>query len=131
MQTLVICTAALLLATKALDCLSTLTAVPTASAETNPLARGFMHRYGVRRTTALVFALAAGLIGIATTVVLLMDSTLYAGIFVFVGLFVTIVQAAVAHTNWSGRRNAITSRVLRAHQAIANLAHNLRSKHAK
>ena len=126
MDTLVICTAALILATKALDCLTTLAAVPTAAAETNPLARGIMHRLGIRRTTALVFAMAAALTCTVAAVVLMMDSTLYAALFIVAGLFVATVQAAVAHTNWTGGWNAITSRVLRAHQSIAKLAKQLR-----
>ena len=126
MDTLVICTAALILATKALDCLTTLAAVPTAAAETNPFARGIMHRLGVRRATALVFVLASAWTCALSAVVLMMESTLYAALFIVVGLFVAMVQAAVAHTNWTGRQNAITSRVLRAHHGMAKLAKKLR-----
>lgn len=126
MDTLVICTAALMRVTKALDCLTTLAAVPTAAAETNPFARGIMHRLGVQRTTALVFLLAAALTCTVAAVVLMMGSTLYAALFIVVGLFVATVQAAVAHTNWTGRQNPITARVLRAHQGMANLARKLR-----
>ena len=125
-DTFVICTAALILVTKALDCLTTLAAVPTAAAETNPLARGVMHRLGVRRTAAVVFVVAAMLTCAVAAVVLMMESTLYAACFVVVGLFVATVQAAVAHTNWTGRWNGITSRVLQVHLAMAKLAKKLR-----
>ena len=62
-------------------------AVPTAAAETNPLARGVMHRLGVRRTAAVVFVVAAMLTCAVAAVVLMMESTLYAACFVVVGLF--------------------------------------------
>ncbi len=44
MNLLVICIALLVVATKGLDCLTTLRAVPVPAAETNPLARRIMHR---------------------------------------------------------------------------------------
>ncbi|MGK0157718.1 MAG: hypothetical protein ACI9SE_004701, partial [Neolewinella sp.] len=53
------------------------------------------------------------------TVTILVDSAVYAALFVGLGLFVATVQAAVAHTNWTGRDNASTSRVLHCHRAVA------------
>jgi len=119
MNLLVICIALLVVATKGLDCLTTLRAVPVAAAETNPLARRIMHRLGVHRSVALVFVLATIWTCALATVTILMDSAVYAALFVGLGLFVATVQAAVAHTNWTGRDNAITSRVLHCHRAAA------------
>ena len=119
MNLLVICTALLVVATKALDCLTTLRAVPVAAAETNPLARRIMQRLGVHRSVALVFVLATVWTCAIATVTILVNSTVYAALFVGLGLFVATVQAAVAHTNWTGRYNAITSCVLLFHRTLA------------
>ena len=112
-------TAFALIVTKALDGLSTLRAVHDPDAETNPLARPLMRRCGVRATAALVFGLAVLIVAAALGLVWLSGSRLFAWVFVVVGLGVALVQLAVAHTNWTGRWNPITRRVLRAHRWAA------------
>ena len=119
-HSLLLGTAALVIATKALDCLTTLAAVPTAAAETNPIARRIMRRLGVRRAVVLVFTLSTAWTG-GLTILAAATGTLGAVLFIATGLGVATVQAAVAHTNWTGRWNPITSRILRLHSRISSL----------
>lgn len=130
MNTLIVCTALLILGTKALDCLTTLRAVLVPEAESNPIARSMMNRLGVRRTTALVFVIATIWTCALTAVALATESVLVGAVFVAAGLFVALVQGAVAHSNWSGRRNGITRHVFRFHGTLGRLAPRLRRKSA-
>jgi hypothetical protein len=108
MAILVGITALSILSTKAMDCISTLHAVPHPDAEINPLARRIMHRIGVRGAAALAFALTVVIVAIATALTLLSPGTFHAWCFVGGGILVSVVQSAVAHTNWTGRWNVVT-----------------------
>jgi len=128
MNTLILCTALLILGTKALDCLTTLRAVLVPEAESNPIARSVMNRLGVRRTVALVFVVAATWTCALTAAALATESLPVGVVFVAAGLFVALVQGAVAHSNWSGRRNRITRQVFRFHGAPGRLTVRLRGR---
>lgn len=116
MTTLVLVAAALVIITKAADCLTTLRAVPVADAETNPLARGLMRRLSVRGAVTLVFVFACLWTCGAAALVLAQESSWASAGFVALALFVALVQGAVAHTNRTGRLNGVTVRVLAAHE---------------
>jgi len=118
MDTLIVCTAAALVVTKALDCLTTLRGIRSAAAETNAIARSLMQRIGIRRAVALIFVLALGCIYAAAAYALYSEQVVWRAGFVVIGLAISIVQAAVAHTNHTGRDNPITRRVRRMHKAI-------------
>ena len=108
MTILVGITALAILLTKLMDCISTLRAVPHPDAEINPLARRVMRRIGVRATVAMAFALTVVIVAVAASLVLLCPGPIYAWLFVGGGLLVSVVQSAVAHTNWTGRWNVFT-----------------------
>jgi hypothetical protein len=110
MQTSIYLVAVLLVLTKLLDVASTLQKVNHASEETNPIARQFMIRFGAVGVVWMIFLLAIVIIGLATA--LAMGGTLiFKGIYLLVGVFVSAVQAAVAHSNWQGGDNLITKYV--------------------
>jgi len=128
---LIVAAAALVIATKALDCWTTLRAVgPRGSAETNPVGRWLMRQLGVARAVAVVFVLsAASTIALAAIVQSAQGTTLQ-WVYVSVACAVACVQGAVAHTNWSGRWNVVTVRVLQWHRAMHALASRLRHARA-
>lgn len=102
----------LLAATKLMDVLSTLAKIQNVDTETNPFARGLMRRLGTRRTVWIVFILAVAIISVAGFAAL-RDGLIMQIVFIPAGIAVSVVQAAVAHANWSGADNRIT-RLVRA-----------------
>lgn len=117
MNAAVIITVAALLATKWLDCRTTLRRIDSPAGETNPLARTAMARWGMRRATWGVFALAALITGTAAAAALGSPSPWARPAFTALGLAIAAVQGAVARHNATGRSNAVTRAVLRAHCA--------------
>jgi hypothetical protein len=101
---------ALLAATKLLDALSTLTRIRHINAEANPFARGLMQRLGTQRTVWIVFILAAAIISVAGFAALRGGPLLQIA-FIIAGCAAAVVQAAVAHANWTGTDNRITLQV--------------------
>jgi len=97
----------LLIITKLLDVLTTLARIRNADAETNPFARGLMHRLGTRQAVWLVFILAAAIISVAGFTAI-RGGLLLQLAFVPAGSAAAVVQAAVAHANWTGTDNMIT-----------------------
>lgn len=102
--------AALLVVTKLFDVLSTLRNIGIAGHEANPWARRLMQRLGVRTAVWLVFALAAGIILLATSLALEYGVIMQLA-FILLGATIAFVQGAVAWQNLTGRENFITSRV--------------------
>ena len=100
----------LLVATKLLDALSTLARIRHVDAETNSFARGLMQRLGTRRTVWLVAILAAAIISVAGFAAL-RGGPLMQVVFIIAGIAIAVVQAAVAHANWTGADNRITRQV--------------------
>ena len=112
MSVLVLLTAALLVVTKLLDGWSTLRSIGCPSQETNPRARRWMERFGVRRTVWAVVAVAMVIIATSTAMVVAIDRTWVDVGYVALGLPIAFIQGAVAHTNYTGRWNVVTRRVL-------------------
>jgi hypothetical protein len=119
---LILTVAAGLATTKLLDCWSTARKIERAAQEANPITRWMMARAGPQQTIWLVFALALGIIAVSTWWVLdfVADTEGHpawlrwavGGGFVIYGVFVSLVQAAVAHANHTGRHNPLTDRIL-------------------
>jgi hypothetical protein len=108
-------TAATLVLTKLLDGWSTLRVIDHAGQESNERVRQWMLRYGIRTTVVLVVLLAIGIVAVSAWVSLVSGSTWLQATFVGLGLPISIVQAAVAYTNVTGRFNQITTLVWRLH----------------
>lgn len=110
----------LLLITKLFDVLSTINRIQHPSIETNPIAQKLMIRFGIGKTAWGVFGFVTVIILIAGGIAL--DSHQYIKIlFIIFGLFLSIVQFAVAHNNWTRRTNFITKLILRYHSRIQKL----------
>lgn len=110
-MTLLVCAvAALLVATKLLDVVSTLQRIGSPRAERNAIARYMMIRLGTASAAWLVFVLALIIIGVAFVAAMRGGTTMQA-LFIIVGMSISIVQGAVAYCNWTGRDNFITRHV--------------------
>ena len=125
---LVVCVVSIaLVATKFFDCWTTATEMEDPSEEANPLARAAMVRMGPQLTIWGVFLLA-------TLIVVFVGGSAYQAAgdptlssrpvmrvitvwgYVVLGVFISIVQGAVAQTNRSGCFNFVSNAVLRVTQ---------------
>ena len=112
-----------LVATKFFDCWSTVVHMQGPSDESNPLARAAMVRFGPRVTVWAVFALVVAIVAVvggsayrtATDLLVhpnppvLKSLGVYA--YLVLGMFISLVQAAVGQSNRTGRSNPITRAV--------------------
>lgn len=112
--------AVLLLITKLADAVTTMHCLNSSAQETNPFARHIMGRIGSGKAVWFIFALAAVII-VASLAVALHSGPLMQAAFIAVGFPIAIVQAAVAHCNWTGRNNRITRQIFRFHAALNRL----------
>ncbi len=121
--------------TKVADVWSTWLKLQGAGDETNPFAAGLMHRWGFRTGIMIVSLIYVLILAVSTWAFAAsleffvelahsgwIGATLAwsAQCLVFAYLLlVSVVQAAVAHHNWTGRSNSITRRVLSFHSRWA------------
>ena len=108
MYILVIITSVLLIITKLYDCISTVLRINGLMHESNPFARRLMLRYGVKTTVWLVFVVTTVIVLFSHGFVWWKQSALYYGLYIGIGLVISLVQFAVARANMSGSDNAIT-----------------------
>lgn len=107
MTLLVGLTSLVLVLTKLLDAVTTYIRMSAVIQETNPLARGLMSQFGVRTTIWLTTLLAIGIISVSAGVAY--RGSFWTQILFFIaGVLISIIQAAVAHSNWYGVDNFIT-----------------------
>jgi len=106
----------LLIATKLLDAMSTLKRV-CVQQETNPFARKLMLRLGKNKAIGVVTMLACAVI-IISCITALAGGGFMRSLFLVVGVAVSVVQAAVAHSNWTDSLNPITRWVLSLHHRL-------------
>ena len=111
---------ALLVLTKLGDVASTLHGIEHADRETNPLARRMMTRIGTVEAVWIVLFLALVIIGICA-VAALNGGLVMQSLFIVAGAGISMVQAAVAHCNWTGRENLITKHIRITHLALNRL----------
>lgn len=107
----------LLIVTKLCDVLSTLREIHHASNESNPFAQKIMRRMGTKQAVWLVFLLAILIIAI-TGITALTMGVVFQVVFTVFGLFVSIVQLAVAIANWTGRDNMVSTQVRKVHWKV-------------
>ncbi len=112
MLALIYFTASQLIASKLLDCISTLRKLAHYSAEQNVFLRRMMERWGNSTIIWLVFMLTVIIVAITTVAaVLMIDTFYYPQAFIITGLLISIVQYGVAVANFTGRDNTITRRI--------------------
>jgi len=109
---------ALLVLTKLCDVLSTIANIRHPDGETNPIARRMMRGMGMSCAAWLVFAVAMVIVGVSAWMALEGGSGVKAS-FIVVGVAISVVQAAVAHHNWTRRPNAVSRLVMRLHAVLA------------
>ena len=123
LQIAVVVVSLALVATKFFDCWSTAVHMQGPSDETNPLARAAMVRFGPSFTIWAIFGLVLAIVAMvggsaysAATDLLDQPNPPVLKLFavwgyILLALFISLVQAAVAHSNWTGRPNPITRAV--------------------
>lgn len=107
MITCVYIVTAFLVVTKLCDVVSTLQKIEHSTGETNPIARGLMARLGTDYAVWGIFLLSLFIIGLSSSIAVT-SRLLMQVLFVFVGSLIAVIQASVAHCNWSGRDNLVT-----------------------
>ncbi len=114
--------AVLLVATKLCDVVSTLQRIKHYAGETNPIARGMMTRLGTSNAVWVVFLLSLVIIGLSSFAAVT-GGTFLQALFVLVGGIIAVIQASVAHCNWSGCDNIVTRgvRILHARLQMTRL----------
>lgn len=104
---------ALIIISKFLDCYTTSSQITSVNQESNPIARKVMKRIGVYTTIWAIFGLAIIIVAISIWLLFsFYDSVFYKIIFIAIGLFVVMLQFAVAHTNKTKRLNIVTKFLL-------------------
>lgn len=109
MDSLIYISAALLVISKFLDCLTTARSIRTLA-----MARRLMIRYGTKNAIWGIFAVTIAMTALTLWLLKTYYDTLFYRIaFVVITLMVSLVQLEVAWTNYTGRVNRITSLLLR------------------
>lgn len=111
---------ALLVLTKLCDVASTLQRLKHPHGETNPIIRKTMLCVGTTKAAWAVFALALIIIGLAGWAAVNGGNIMQA-LFIVAGVAISIVQGAVAHCNWRGRDNIVTTRVRILHSFMSRM----------
>jgi hypothetical protein len=120
MTTVVFFVIGFLIITKLLDVLSTLRLLRDPMMETNPIARRLMLRFGMKGTVWLIFIVA--IILVATSgVIALYEGVVYQVAFILVGSFISVIQFAVAYTNWTGADTFITRTIRKLHSSLSQI----------
>ena len=135
LQFLVCVTSVALVASKFLDCWSTASQMDGIDDETNPLARAAMQRFGPSAAIWGVFAVVLLIVAIvggsaywgaeelavaSEPTIRTLDLVAVWG-YLVLGMGISVVQVAVAHTNWKKRFNPISRTVLRVSRWIGAL----------
>lgn len=106
---LIICfVSILLISTSLADALTTIQVMEIEDdvEETNPLVRMMMNHLGEKRTMWITFGIS--LVLFLALAFYTMQNELSFSVFILFGLVVSIMQGAVAHTNWTGKVNIIS-----------------------
>ncbi len=107
----------LVILSKYLDCISTASKLVDIRQESNPLARKLFAITGHQRAIWLIFFLSIIIVSVSLYLVVRMyNSNPYKLFYIFLSLFISTIQFAVAHTNKSKRRNAISNLIYKIHR---------------
>ncbi len=114
MDILIITAVIAMVISKLLDCLSTHNRIREVNDEMNFFGRIIMDGLTLRKGIWAVFFLSLIIIASSTWILYAYYPTpFYKGIFVVVAFFISIVQLAVAHSNYTGRPNFIIRQLRR------------------
>ena len=111
---LVFLTAALLVLTKWFDCISTSRQIRFIGQEQNGMARKLMRKIGIKPAIWLIFLIHLLIVALSMWILYeYYDKALWKWIFIFIGICISVVQAAVGLSNHRGQLNAISRLVLK------------------
>lgn len=112
MDVLIYTTAFAMILSKFLDCWTTQLKIKSPGNEKNILARGLMENYSTKKVIWGTFLLAGFIVALSTWMLLTYyPHPVYKILFICIGSFITIVQLAVAHHNFTGKPNPITRKI--------------------
>lgn len=99
----------LIIGSKFLDCYTTSTQITSLRQEKNPRARKMMQRFGIQTTIWTVFGFTILIVGLSVWLLFTsFNSIFYQVIYVILGVVISWMQFAVAHSNHTKRLNAFT-----------------------
>jgi len=105
---MVVVSAAIIIS-KFLDCWTTSIKITNVDQEANPLARKLFGIFGSHKTIWFIFGISVLIVSLSHWLLLTFyHRALYKILYIIIGLIVSIVQLAVAHTNWTRRLNFFT-----------------------
>jgi len=107
MNYLIITTGILIIISKLFDVLSTIKVVSSPYQEKNLFARKIMLKIGIKSTCWLIFLLVVIFVSIYTYNIFLSDKIWIIIGFIIFGNIITVIQFAVAHYNYTRRKNLI------------------------
>jgi hypothetical protein len=114
--------AAFLVASKLCDVVSTLQNIEHHTGETNPIARSLMAKLGTGNAVWVIFLLSLAIIGLSTFAAVT-GGLLMQVLFILPGSLIAVIQASVAHCNWTGRDNLVTRGIRILHARFIWLQH--------
>ena len=99
----------LIIGSKFLDCYTTSTQITSLRQEKNPRARKMMQRFGIQTTIWTVFGLTILIVVLSVWLLFsCFNALFYQVIYVILGIVISWMQLAVAHSNHTKRLNAFT-----------------------
>ena len=98
--------------TKYFDCITTQRKIRGVAMELNPIARRLMHRFGIKTTIWLAFAITIVVIALSQYWIHYQaDSILWDYGYILSGGFTALIQGATALNNHQGRPNFVTKQL--------------------
>ena len=98
----------LLIISKFLDCISTSKKIKTFQQETNSLARKFMKLFGIKTTVWIIFVIVTLIVLLVALYTYNTYNSSYKIVYIILGIFISIIQFSVVHTNYTGNKNFVT-----------------------
>ncbi|MGB7070228.1 MAG: hypothetical protein WBD22_12105 [Pyrinomonadaceae bacterium] len=106
---LVFIVAFLILFTKFLDCHSTALRITAIDHERNNFARTLMRKLGILQTIWAIFVLVVFVVTVSLILLFYVyETNVFKIVFIMTGMFVALVQSAIAYANYIRRPNFIT-----------------------
>ena len=114
LDTLIAIVSILIIFSKFLDCQTTARRITNPMQEQNPITRGLMLRFGTMNVIWAIFIISILIVMLSLWLVFgVYTSNFHKLTFIIGGIFVSLVQFAVAHTNKTMKLNLITKFLLR------------------
>lgn len=111
----------LVVLTKFFDCFSTALRIQSIHDEQNPIARKLMNKIGVNTTIWLVFFVY--ILIVLLSIFLLFycyNTTFWKALFITLAFLISVIQAAIAHSNYFGKFNRISTIILILFNKLSN-----------